>query len=340
MSHPVWHYALFILFVLGMLALDLGVFHRRAHAVGRKEALLWSIVWVALSLLFNAGIWYYDSKHKALEFFTGYLIEKSLSLDNLFVFLMIFLYFGVPDRYQHRVLYWGIVGAIVMRMTLIFVGAALLAAYSWIIYVFGLFLIFTGVRFAFHSGVSVHPEANPVLRLLRRVIPITKDFHAEHFFVRQGGRWYATPLLVVLVLVETSDVLFAVDSIPAIFAITRDTFIVLTSNIFAILGLRAMYFLLANIMPLFRYLNVGLGIVLTYVGIKMLLSDVFPIPVWVSLVFIAIVLGATLGLSVWVARRESRAAEEATDAENLAEQRTRASQLPQQNNPEDKQKRG
>jgi len=308
--HAWWHYALFILFVLVMLAIDLGLFHRRAHAVSRREALAWSIVWVVVSLLFNAYVWSWQGKQKALEFFTGYLVEKSLSLDNLFVFLMIFMYFGVPEKYQHRVLYWGILGALLMRGAMIAAGAALIARFDWVIYIFGGFLVYTGIKFARQSGVSVHPEKNPVLKWLRRLIPVTKDFHEQHFFVREGARWAATPLFVVLVLVETSDVLFAVDSIPAIFGITRDPFIVFTSNVFAILGLRAMYFLLANIMPMFRYLGFGLGIILAFVGVKMLLHDVLDIPVWISLVVVAVVLAGSLGYSVWEARRYSEEVEE------------------------------
>ena len=304
MHTSIWLWVGFNLFVLAMLALDLGVFHRRAHAIGRREALAWSVFWVTLSLLFNLGVWHFAGGRKALEFFTGYLIEKSLSLDNIFVFLVIFTYFRVPPRYQHRVLYWGILGALLMRGAMIAIGAALLATFHWVIYLFGGFLVITGIRFARQSEISVHPEANPLLRLLRRVFPVTKDFREQHFFVREGLHWYATPLLVVLVLVESSDVVFAVDSIPAIFAITRDTFIVYTSNVFAILGLRALYFLLSSVMPMFRYLNVGLGVILAYVGVKMLLADFYEIPILPSLGVIAVVLLVTVGASLWVVRRE------------------------------------
>jgi tellurite resistance protein TerC len=320
MVHPWWHYGLFILFVLFMLAIDLGVFHRRAHAVSRREALAWSIVWIAVSLVFNSYVWLWQGKEKGLEFFTGYLVEKSLSLDNLFVFLMIFMYFGVPEKYQHRVLYWGILGALLMRGAMIAAGAALISRFEWVIYLFGGFLVYTGIKFARQSGVSVHPEKNPVLKLLRRLVPVTKDFHEQHFFVREGARWAATPLFVVLVLVETSDVLFAVDSIPAIFGITRDPFIVFTSNVFAILGLRALYFLLANIMPMFRYLGVGLGTILAYVGMKMLLHEVLHVPPWVSLIVIAVVLAGSLGYSVWDARRYSEEVEEHEREEEQARQ--------------------
>ena len=304
MHTSIWLWVGFNLFVLAMLALDLGVFHRRAHAIGRREALAWSVFWVTLSLLFNLGVWHFAGGRKALEFFTGYLIEKSLSLDNIFVFLVIFTYFRVPAKYQHRVLYWGILGALLMRGAMIAVGAALLATFHWVIYIFGAFLVITGIRFALQGEISVHPEANPLLRLLRYVFPVTKDFREQHFFVREGLHWYATPLLVVLVLVESSDIVFAVDSIPAIFAITRDTFIVYTSNVFAILGLRALYFLLASVMPMFRYLNVGLGVILAYVGVKMLLADFYEIPILPSLGVIAVVLLVTVGASLWVVRRE------------------------------------
>ena len=304
MATSLWLWVGFNLFVLAMLALDLGVFHRRAHAISKKEALAWSVFWIALSLLFTLGVWHFAGGRKALEFFTGYLIEKSLSLDNIFVFLVIFTYFRVPPQYQHRVLYWGILGALLMRGAMIAVGAALLATFHWVIYIFGAFLVITGIRFARQSEISVHPEANPLLRLLRRVLPVTKDFREQHFLVREGVHWHATPLLVVLVLVESSDVVFAVDSIPAIFAITRDTFIVYTSNVFAILGLRALYFLLSSVMPMFRYLNVGLGVILAYVGVKMLLADFYPIPILLSLGVIAAVLLVTVVASLWAVRRE------------------------------------
>lgn len=305
MVTSLWPWVAFTLFILFMLALDLGVFHRRAHAISKKEALAWSVFWVVLSLLFNLGVWHFAGGRKGLEFFTGYLVEKSLSLDNIFVFLVIFTYFRVPAKYQHRVLYWGILGALIMRGVMIAVGAALIARFEWIILLFGVFLVITGVRFARQSEISVHPEANPLLRLLRRVLPVTNDFREQHFFVREGTRWMATPLLVVLVLVESSDVVFAVDSIPAIFGITRDTFIVYTSNVFAILGLRALYFLLAGIMPMFRYLNVGLGAILAFVGVKMVLGHFhFEIPIAVSLGVIAGVLVVTMAASLWKVRRE------------------------------------
>ena len=303
-SSTVLLWVIFNLFVLGMLALDLGVFHRRAHAVSKKEAAIWSAVWIGLAMVFNLGVWHWQGGDRALEFLTGYLIEKSLSLDNIFVFIVIFSYFRVAPRYQHRVLYWGILGALVMRGVMIAVGAALLSAFHWVIYIFGGFLVVTGIRFAVQEEISVEPERNPLLGLLRRVIPVTQGFHEHHFFVRLGERWFATPLFVVLVLIESSDLVFAVDSIPAVFAITRDTFIVYTSNVFAILGLRALYFLLAGVMPMFRYLNVGLGIILSFVGVKMLITELYKIPVLVSLGVIAAVLVVTVAASLWASRRE------------------------------------
>ncbi len=307
MTTTLWLWVIFNIFVLGMLALDLGVFHRRAHSITHKEAAVWSAVWIGLALVFNAGVWHFLGGHKALEFLTGYLIEKSLSLDNLFVFLVIFSYFRVQPRYQHRVLYWGILGALVMRGAMIGLGAALLSMFHWLVYVFGAFLVVTGIRFARAHGVSFEPARNPLLRLLRRLLPITKRFHQHHFFLRRRGRTLATPLFVVLVLIESSDLVFAVDSIPAIFAITRDTFIIYSSNVFAILGLRALYFLLASVMPMFRYLNVGLGVILSFVGVKMLLSEYYDIPVVVSLLVIAAVLTAAVVASLVAARRQQSA---------------------------------
>ncbi len=274
----------FHVFILAMLALDLGVFQRHAHAVGMKEAAVWSAVWVALSLLFAVGIWlFWDDWHpdqagrggvKAVEFVTGYLVEKALSVDNLFVFLVIFRYFAVPPHLQHRVLYWGILGALVMRAAMILAGAALLAAFHWMVYVFGAFLLYTAYKM-FTSSVEedIDPGRNWMLRLARRVLPVVSDYDSPRFWVKRAGRWYATPLPLVLLVVESTDVLFAVDSIPAIFAVTKDTFIVYTSNIFAILGLRALFFLLAGFLGMFRYLSTGLAVVLAFVGLKMIAEE-------------------------------------------------------------------
>src|SRR5262245_59926951 len=264
-----------------MLALDLGVFQRKAHAVGMKEAAIWSAVWVALALLFAAGIWqFWDRWHpnappgegsgKAIEFVTGYLIEKSLSVDNLFVFLVIFRYFAVPPHLQHRVLYWGILGALIMRAVMTLAGAALLNKFHWMIYVFGAFLLYTAYKMLRSVEEDIDPGKNPLLRLARRFLPVVHDYDSPTFWVKRDGRWHATPLPLVLLVVESTDVVFAVDSIPAIFAITTDTFIVSTSNIFAILGLRSLYFLLAGFLGKFRYLNVGLALVLAFVGLKMI----------------------------------------------------------------------
>ena len=249
----------FTLFVLCLLALDLGVFHRKAHAVGPREALGWSLFWIALALLFNAGVVWWFGAQRGLEFLTGYLIEKALSVDNIFVFLVIFSYFSVPAAYQHRVLFWGILGAIIFRVIFILAGAALLAAFHWVIYVFGGLLILTAVRIVRARDEEVHPERNPLLRLVRRVVPVVSTYQGARFFVRAGGRLMATPLLLVLVVVEATDIVFAIDSIPAIFAVTGDAFIVYTSNIFAILGLRALFFLLAGVLTRFQYLKIGLG---------------------------------------------------------------------------------
>jgi tellurite resistance protein TerC len=281
----------FSVFVLAMLALDLGVFHRKAHTVGMREALAWSAVWIALALGFNAGIWIAFGAKPGMEFLTGYVIEKALSVDNIFVFLVLFSYFAVPSAYQHRVLFYGILGALVMRAVFILLGAALLEAFHWTIYVFGAILLVTAVKLLVHRGEEVHPERNPVVRLFKRFVPMIAEYRGASFFVREGSRWVATPLLLVLVTVEATDLVFAVDSIPAIFAVTRDPFIVYTSNIFAILGLRALFFLLAGAIGRLYYLKTGLAAVLAFVGVKMLVSEIYPIPVAVSLSVIVLILG-------------------------------------------------
>ncbi|MDW8109786.1 MAG: TerC family protein [Candidatus Kryptonium sp.] len=275
---------LFNVFVLGMLALDLGVFHRKAHEVKFKEAVIWSIVWIALALAFNVLVYFWHGTQSALEFLTGYLVEKSLSVDNIFVFLMIFTYFGVSPMYQHKVLFWGILGAIIMRAIFIFAGVTLIKIFHPIIYIFGAFLIFTGIKMGLQKDREIHPERNPVLKVFRKFFSITPDYVDGKFFVRQGKKLIATPLFVVLLVVESTDVVFAVDSIPAIIAITRDPFIVYTSNIFAILGLRALYFAIAGFVKLFRYFKYGLSIVLVFIGIKMLISDFYKIPTVIALI--------------------------------------------------------
>ena len=272
MVDTVWMWIGFNLFVLAMLALDLGVFHRKAHVVAFKESIAWTGVWVALAMVFNAGVWHFAGAQKALEFFTGYVLEKSLSVDNVFVFAMLFSYFAVPPLYQHKVLFWGILGALVMRAAMIGLGAALIAEFSWIIYVFGAFLVLTGIKMVVKREEEIHPERNPIVRWFTRLMPVTSSYREDRFFVVDKGLRHATPLFVVLLLVEISDLIFAVDSIPAIFAVTTDPFIVYTSDVFAILGLRSLYFALAGVMGTFHYLKIGLGVVLAFVGVKMLLA--------------------------------------------------------------------
>ena len=302
----IWLWVGFNAFILAMLALDLGVFHRKSHEVSVKEATIWSAVWVALAMVFNAGVFYFRGTEPGIQFFTGYLIEKSLSVDNIFVFALIFGFFAVPKAYQHRVLFWGILGALVMRAIFIAAGAALLTRFHWIIYLFGAFLLFTGIKMAIYRNQEMHPENNPVLKLVRRLVPVTNDYHGDSFWVRHGGKLMATPLFLVLVLVETTDLIFAVDSIPAIFAVTKDPFLVYTSNVFAILGLRSLYFLLAGVMDKFAYLKLGLSAVLVFVGAKMLLTEVYKIPATVSLLVVLSMLGVAILASLMKSRREGR----------------------------------
>ena len=295
----------FNLFVLALLALDLGVFHRKAHSVSIKEATAWSIVWVSLAMIFNGGIYFAWGEEKALEFFTGYIIEKSLSVDNLFVFLMIFQYFSTPAEYQHRVLFWGILGALVLRAIFIAAGSALLTQFHWMIYVFGAFLVFTGIKMFLQGDEKLEPDRNPVVRLFERWVPLTRKYHGQSFMIRTNGQRRATLLLLVLIVIETTDVVFAVDSIPAIFAVTQDSFIVYTSNVFAILGLRALYFMLAGVMQMFVYLKFGLSLVLCFVGAKMLLADIYKIPIGASLAVIGTVLLLSIIASWWSQRKSA-----------------------------------
>jgi tellurite resistance protein TerC len=297
-------FILFNLFVLVMLALDLGVFHRRSHVIRFREAVGWSAFWLGLSAGFGVLVYFWKGPQTALEFATGYLIEQSLSVDNLFVFLVLFSYFRVPEEYQYKVLFWGIIGALVMRLAFIVAGVALINRFHFFIYIFGAFLVYTGIRLAFQDETEIHPEHNPILKLVRRWFPMTERYEGSHFFIIRDGRKFATPLLAVLIVVETTDLLFAVDSIPAVLAITRDPFIVYTSNVFAIMGLRSMYFALAGLLDLFHYLNYGLAAILTFVGVKMLLSNeglviggvslYVRIPIGVSLA----VVGSFLALSI------------------------------------------
>lgn len=298
MSPDLWPWIIFNALVLGMLALDLGVFHRKSHVVEMREALTWSGVWIALALLFNGWVYYSRGPQAGIEFFTGYLIEKSLSVDNVFVFALIFAFFKVPPAYQHRVLFWGIIGALVFRAALIAAGVTLIQRFHWMVYVFGVFLIITGVKMWLAKGQQIEPERNPLIRLFRRMMPVTPDYSGDRFFVVREGRWWATPLFVALLFVEMSDLIFAVDSIPAILAITQDPYIVYTSNVFAILGLRALYFALAGIIQMFHLLHYGLSVTLVFVGSKMLLVDFYKIPVTWSLAFIATVLGISVLLSL------------------------------------------
>jgi tellurite resistance protein TerC len=302
-TFPIWAWVVFSAFLLLMLALDLFVLHRHAKEISFREATVFSAFWVALALFFGILVWLWAGPTTASEYYAGYIIEKALSVDNVFVFALIFSYFAVPVQYQYRVLFWGVVGALVLRAIFILLGAELLERYDWMVYVFGAFLIYTGVRMAFHSNEEVHPERNPVLKLLRRLLPMTSGYRGQRFLVREKGVLMATPLLAVLVAVETTDVIFAVDSIPAIFAITTDTFVVWTSNAFAILGLRALYFMLAGLIQRFVYLSVGLSIILVFVGVKFIISElVGKVPIWVSLPFIALVITVSIAASLWKTR--------------------------------------
>ncbi|MGI8783364.1 MAG: TerC family protein [Acidobacteriota bacterium] len=287
-------WTLFISLILVLLALDLGVFHRKVHRIGFREATVWSIVWIIVAMLFNLLVyWWYGSK-PAVEFFTGYIIERALSIDNIFVFLIVFSYFSVPAAFQHRVLFWGILGAVVMRALFILLGTVLITTFHWIIFIFGAFLVYTGFKIMVQDEIEVHPENNLLLRFFRRIVPIIPEYHGARFTVVRDGKRYFTPMLLVLLVIESTDVVFAVDSIPAIFAITKDPFIAFTSNIFAILGLRAMYFLLADIVHRFAYLKYGLGLVLVFVGLKMLISDFYKIDSGISLVVVTVILAASM----------------------------------------------
>jgi tellurite resistance protein TerC len=297
----------FNIFILFLLLLDLKIFNRSPHEITIKESLIWSGIWIGISLVFNVGIYFWYGHTSALQFFTGYLIEKSLSIDNLFVFLLLFSYFKVPPKYQHKVLYWGILGALIMRGMLIFVGAALISRFHWILYIFGIFLVITGIRMAIQGEEKeVHPERNIIVRFFRKLFPVTSGYHEDKFFIKTAGKRYATLLMVVVIAVETTDLLFAVDSIPAIFAITQDSFIVYTSNVFAILGLRALYFALAGMMHLFYYLRHGLSIILTFIGVKMLLVDYFSIPTGFALSIVGLILAIAVIASIIRTKRQNK----------------------------------
>ncbi len=281
-----------------MLVLDLGIAQRRAHFPGMKEAIAWSAVWIALALAFDVFLWFELGKVQALEFLTGYLVEQALSVDNVFVFIVILTYFAVPHDIQHRVLFWGVLSAIVFRAIFIVLGAALVAKFHWILYLLGAFLVLTAIKLAIQKETGVHPERNPIIRFARKIFPVTHQYEGGKFFVRREGRNYVTPLFLVLLMIETTDIAFATDSIPAIFAITQDTIIIYTSNIFAVLGLRALYFVVAGFMKNFRYLKYGLSIVLAFIGIKMLVEVWVEIPILLSLIFIFGVLAAAVAASI------------------------------------------
>jgi len=295
----------FVVFILAMLSLDLGVFHRKHHKVSFREALIWSAVWVGLALVFNLGIYFRFGSNTALEFFTGYVIEKALSVDNLFVFVAIFAYFKITPMWQHRVLFWGILGALVMRALFIMVGGAMLSHFHWTMYLFGGILLLTGIKLLYQNHHEVAVNRTLIVRVLKRLFPVTDEHHGARFFIKQDCRWFVTPLFLALVTVEVSDLVFAVDSIPAVFAITSDPFIVFTSNIFAILGLRSLYFLFAGLLDRFRFLKVGLAAVLVFVGLKMVISGVVEIPILLSLGVIGFVLIGSVGASLWVVRKKN-----------------------------------
>lgn len=302
----VWPWVIFNVFVIGMLALDLGVFHRGAKEVKVKSALIWTGIWITLALIFSFGVYHFSGKEKALEFLAGYLIEKSLSVDNIFVFMLIFSYFGVPAMHQHKVLFWGIIGALLMRALLIVAGIALIDRFHEIIYFFAVFLVFTGVRMFFQREQKIEPEKNLVIRLFRKILPVSPEFDKGSFFVRLNNRLFVTPLFLVVLTVEVSDLVFAIDSIPAILAVSEDPFIVYTSNVFAILGLRSLYFALAGMHGRFAYFKYGLALILIFVGTKMFLTHIYKIPVVVALaVIVVILLGSTL-FSVFMSRKKAR----------------------------------
>jgi tellurite resistance protein TerC len=298
-------YVVFTAFIIAMLMIDLGVLQRREKDITIKGALGWSALWIGLAIAFNIGLYFWHGHDAALQFFTGYLIELSLSVDNLFVFVLIFMFFKVPTRYQHKVLFWGIIGAQVMRGLLIAIGITLITTFHWLLYLFGAFLVITGIRMGLQKEeMEVRPEKNILVRLVKRFIPVTAGYHGSRFFLKLDGRRYATLLFIVVLVVETTDLLFALDSIPAIFAITTDPFIVYTSNIFAILGLRSLYFALAGLMNLFHYLKIGLSIVLTFVGVKMLVAEIFPIPILVTLTIVGGVIALSIAASmIWPAQK-------------------------------------
>jgi tellurite resistance protein TerC len=323
MANRILPWILFNAFIFGMLALDLGFFHRKAHKIKIKEALLWSAVWILLALLFCLILYFWRGPKESMEFLAGYLIEKSLSVDNLFVFLLIFGYFQVPNSSQHKVLFWGILGALILRAVFIAAGITLIQHFHWVIYIFGSFLILTGVKMTFQKEKEIRPNKNPVIRLFQKLMPVTQAYDEKNrFFLRQSGRLHATPLFVALLVVETTDVIFAVDSIPAVLAITQDPFIVYTSNVFAILGLRALFFALSGIMQLFHHLHYGLSATLVFVGGKMLIADFYKIPIGIALAVVACILVLSVAASIIHPRKidlSSSPSREETDRHRIGE---------------------
>jgi len=307
MSGEIWFWIGFIIFMIAMLALDLFVLNRKSHIIKPREALLQTAMWVSLALLFCLGVYFVRGPTQAVEFLTAYLVEYSLSVDNLFVFLIIFSYFRVPPQYEHKVLFWGILGALIMRISFILAGVTLIQKIHWVIYIFGAFLIFIGIRMLMATGEEIHPEKNPALRLFRKFMPVSKDYQDGKFLLKQAGKWLATPLLVVILVIETTDVVFAVDSIPAVLAITLNSFIAYTSNVFAILGLRSLFFALSGIMRMFHYLKYGISIILVFVGAKMLLSEFYKLPAWIALSVIVSILALAIIASIVKARKDQKA---------------------------------
>lgn len=302
-AHTLALFVAFNVFILVMLAIDLGVFNRKAHTIGLREAILWSIIWTLLALAFNAGVFFFAGHTAGLEFLTGYLIERALSFDNIFVFVLIFSYFGVPQKFHHRALFWGVVGALVTRSIFIAAGAALIARFEWVLYVFGVILIVSGWKMLGDKDIEVHPDRNIFIRAAKKMFPVSSGFASARFFLRADGRLFVTPLFLVLLTIETTDIMFAVDSIPAVFGVTQDPFIVYSSNVFAILGLRATYFLLAGVMEEFHYLSHGLSLVLIFIGGKMLVDHFIPISIGVSLGVVALILTVAVIASLLRARR-------------------------------------
>ncbi len=305
MTTEIYFWIGFVVFLALMLAIDLGIFHRKSHTVTFKESLGWTLVWIMLAMMFAAIVYFWKGSEKAIEFITGYVIELSLSVDNLFIFILVFSYFHVPQQYQHKILFWGILGALVMRVIFIFAGVALISKFHWIIYVFGAIIIISGIKMLFQKDKKIEPEKNPLIRFVKKMIPVTHEYHGDNFFIKlKNGAWAATPLFIVLVFIEITDLIFAIDSIPAILAITTDTFIVFTSNAFAILGLRSLYFALAGMLNLFRFLHIGLSLVLIFIGLKMVLSDIYKVPIEYALLIVLSILLTSISASLILKKKK------------------------------------